>query len=116
MAHIQTFFLRGQIQDTRHFNFTRTEPFSTLFYERACGCRKGEEGEGCEDLKNDVREMGKDIAEVISKIESLKIQLLEEKKHRDIETQVTEVGQSISFLLTGFLFLFQKVNERLEFG
>jgi hypothetical protein len=37
--------------------------------------------------------------------------LLEEKKHRYImEAQVTEVSQSISFLLTGFLFLSQKVK------
>jgi hypothetical protein len=45
------------------------------------------------DLENDVKEVGKEIAEVITKIESLKIQLVEETKQRDImEDKVTQVG------------------------
>jgi hypothetical protein len=51
-----------------------------------------------EDLENDVREVGTEVAEVISKIESLKIQLVEETKHRDImEAKVAEVGHYLFF-------------------
>lgn len=61
-----------------------------------------------DDLENDVKEVGKEVAEVITKIESLKIQLVEETKQRDImETKVAQVGIKYPYLLlTGLLSFF----------
>ena len=53
-----------------------------------------------EDLENDVKEVGNEISEVITKIESLKIQLVEETKQRDtMQNKVAQVGIEYLYLL-----------------
>ena len=70
-----------------------------------------------EDLENDVKEIGTEVADVMAKIEVLKIQLLEEKKQREImQVKVVQVGMNIDVVLIVFDFsiLSIKVNDRLQ--
>lgn len=50
-----------------------------------------------EDLGKDVDEIGKEVAEALGKIETLKLQLVEERKERDdVQSKVTQVGYGLS--------------------
>ena len=106
-----------QYEDDNQENFThelekRIEAYNAARMlrekERRAQERKNREAEmmkvkaDTEDLGKDVDEIGKEIAEAIGKIETLKLQLVEEKKERDdVQNKVTQVGYSISFFFLG---------------